>query len=62
MSTIEDRITQLEIRHTYSDEMLETLSQLIREQQIHIDDLKKEIKRLSAMQEADNEDAPPPHY
>ncbi len=62
MSDLEDRITQLEIRHTYSEETVQTLSELIREQQSAIDDLKKELKRLSALQEADNEDAPPPHY
>ena len=62
MSDLEERITQLEIRHTYSEATVQTLSELIREQQSAIDDLKKELKRLSALQEADNEDAPPPHY
>ena len=62
MSDLEERVTQLEIRHTYSEETIQTLSEIIREQQSAIDDLKKELKRLSALQEADNEDAPPPHY
>ena len=62
MSEIEERVTQLEIRYTYSEEMLQTLSELIRDQQKVIDGLRKEITRLSELQEADNEDTPPPHY
>ena len=62
MSDFEERITQLEIRYTYSEEMLQTLSEVIRDQQVVIDGLKKEISRLAELQEADNEDAPPPHY
>ena len=62
MSEMEERITQLEIRHTYAEETLQTLSELVRDQQETIDSLKQQITRMLQQQDDEHVDEPPPHY
>jgi SlyX protein len=68
--TIEQRITELEIRLTHQDESIESLSNTIIRQHNEIDTLKlrleileKRLKQASESQIADQKDeTPPPHY
>ena len=62
MSELEERITQLEIRHTYSEELVQTLSELVRDQQQAIDGLKQQMTKMLQQQDAEHLDEPPPHY
>lgn len=47
-SELEARVTELEIRHTHQEALVETLSDLIREQHALIDGLRHRIERLEA--------------
>ena len=62
MSELEERVTQLEIRHTYSEELVQTLSELVRDQQQAIDGLKQQMTKMLQQQDGDHVDEPPPHY
>lgn len=67
MSTREDRITELELRHTDMERLLEQLNQVIIEQGTTLDKLRSELARLDAAMRIGNEsesgdEPPPPHY
>ena len=64
VKAIEDRITDLEIRYTHQEELVEALNGIIREQQETIDLLKKEVTRLLEQQHGREThiNEPPPHY
>jgi len=65
----ERRLEQLEIKASYSDDLLDTLNTLVAEQQQHIDWLRREVVQLR-QQVADSSPPPfrsvrdeaPPHY
>ncbi len=68
---MEDRITELEIRLTHMEDVLETLNQSIIRQNNEIDSLQLQVsileKKLKAAQAAspvahESEETPPPHY
>lgn len=62
---LEDRIIDLEIRYTHQEELLQQLSDLIREQQAAIDTLQRAVERLAATRGGDEPgpvNEPPPHY
>ena len=63
MDALEARITELEIRYTHQEALLQTLSDLIREQQTIIDALARQLRALEGRFE---DEAPPherpPHY
>lgn len=65
MSELHERLTDLEVRYSHQERVVEQLSDLVREQQDTIDALVKQLRRLSESAEA-NEAAPPhekpPHY
>ena len=66
----DDRLTQLEIKASYADDLLDTLNALVARQQSDIDRLKAELVRLQrqlAQQAEPGEfrslrDELPPHY
>ena len=59
-----DRIIDLEIRYTHQSAMLDELSDIVREQAEELANLKRDVKRLSAVLEAYDapQHVPPPHY
>ena len=66
-SELEKRIQLLEEKFEYQDRMMETLDQVIIEQQGQIDGLKKELQNLREEIGAADTDfkdinEPPPHY
>jgi SlyX protein len=69
LRTAEQRLEQLEIKASYSDDLLDTLNALVAEQQQHIDWLLREVAQLRK-QAADSgpgtfrslRDEAPPHY
>lgn len=69
LQTAEQRLEQLEIKASYSDDLLDTLNTLVTEQQQHIDWLLREVAQLRK-QAADSgpgtfrslRDEAPPHY
>ncbi len=68
--SVEQRLTELEFKASYADDLLDTLNQLVVRQQEQIDLLMREIARLR--QRAESGEAPPaarslrdelpPHY
>jgi len=68
MSAFESRLADLEIRQAFQDDTVQTLSDIIAEQQQQIDQLKRQLERLDQrMQDQQSEFAdvanePPPHY
>jgi SlyX protein len=69
MRTPEDRLTELEIKSSYADDLLEQLNDVVARQQLQIDALRREVLLLRT-QLADQGQAggvgsghePPPHY
>lgn len=69
LQAIEHRLEQLEVKASYSDDLLDTLNTLVAQQQRHIDLLLQEV-RLLRLQAADSpsgtfrslRDELPPHY
>lgn len=64
---MEDRVTELEIKLTYQERLVETLNQALIEQQAEIDVLKRQLaqlhERLGSVALPDPPDGePPPHY
>lgn len=68
MSSIDERMAELEIRQAFQDDALQTLSDVIAGQQKQIDLLRRELERLQARQEEQSQqfqEVPnelPPHY
>lgn len=61
----EQRITELEIKLTHQERLLDTLNEVIIEQRADIDALKKRLDAYGRVLESLGEDAPnepPPHY
>jgi len=61
----EQRITDLEIKFSYQEELLTELNKIVTKQQLTIDFLTKEFKSLSDSIDADgssSQDEKPPHY
>lgn len=65
----EDRITQLEIKLSYAEDLLDTLNALVTKQQGQIDWLLREVNQLRRQREDDApgafrslRDELPPHY
>jgi SlyX protein len=65
----EHRLTELEIKASYADDLLDTLNQLVARQQEQIDLLLREVSRLrqrgepdAAPAARDPRDELPPHY
>lgn len=65
----EQRLTELEIKASYADDLLDTLNQLVARQQEQIDLLLREVSRLRQRGEPDAapgahnpRDELPPHY
>lgn len=63
------RLTDLEIKQSYSEDLLEQLNLLIYKQQSHIDTLAAQVQRLQQSQaraapegSSDPRDELPPHY
>lgn len=68
-SAIEQRLTELEIKASFSDDLLEQLNQVIVRQQQQIDQLIDAVRRLSQQQASAPSGEPrnlrdelPPHY
>jgi SlyX protein len=63
--TPEERLTELEIRYTHQQDMIEQLSDLVARQGRQLDALRAELDRLRLQAEADGPSPPnerPPHY
>lgn len=65
----DERLTQLEIKLSYSDDLLDTLNQLVAQQQLSIDLLQHEVANLRRQLSASAHpefrslrDELPPHY
>ncbi|THU02726.1 SlyX family protein [Lampropedia puyangensis] len=66
---IETRLTDLEIKQSYNDDLLEQLNLLVYKQQAQIDTLTAQVQRLQQVQSSssaegtrDPRDELPPHY
>ncbi len=64
---LEDRVRVLEEKHEYQDQTVETLNQVIIEQQAQLDKLQAEFAKLQEFVTASGIDSdvandPPPHY
>ena len=60
----DNRLIDLEIRYTHQEAVVQDLSEIIRKQQVSIDQLKLDVKRMTAIlegMEASNHERPP-HY
>ncbi|TDQ38497.1 SlyX family protein [Thiopseudomonas denitrificans] len=68
MSTVDERMAELEIRQAFQDDALQMLSDVVADQQKQIDRLNLELQRLRERQEEhaqqyqDVPNEPPPHY
>ena len=68
MSNLDERMAELEIRQAFQDDGLQTLSDIIADQQKQIDQLKRELERLRVRQDEQSQqyqdvpNTPPPHY
>ena len=67
--TLTDRLTALEIKACFNDDLLDALNQLVTRQQDQIDALVRELQRLRQQAQASDHDGPrnprddlPPHY
>jgi len=67
--TAEERINELEMRQAFQDDLIQTLNDIIVEQQRALDRMKLQIEELARRQAeiavsqgATEDDAPPPHY
>ena len=66
---MEERVTELETKVAYQDELLEQLNQVIIEQQATIDKMQKDFSKLNDTVKnfgdpriAEKDEDPPPHY
>ena len=67
---MEERLTDLEIKITHQDQIIEDLNQLFIEQRAQMDQLQAEVKKLTDSTAASgipgmvdaSQEAPPPHY
>ncbi len=59
-----DRLTDLEIRYTHQEAIIQDLSEIIRKQQESIDRLKVDVKRMTEILDGMDTSAHerPPHY
>lgn len=68
MTGLDERMAELEIRQAFQDDALQTLSDVIADQQKQIDALRRELERVQARQEEQTQqyqevpNDPPPHY
>ena len=68
MSSLDERMAELEIRQAFQDDALQELSDVIVDQQKQIDLLKRELESLRSRQEEQSQqyqdvpNDPPPHY
>ena len=63
MNEQDTRITDLEIRYMHQQDVLNTLSDIIREQQTAIDRLKRQVESLELRSEPEGPgNEKPPHY
>lgn len=68
MNGLDERMAELEIRQAFQDDSLQTLSDVIAEQQKQLDALRRELERLQARQDEQSQqygevpNDPPPHY
>jgi SlyX protein len=62
---MEIRVTDLEVRYTHQERLIEELSSVINVQRLALDALERRVRdleaRLSSVEEP-HENAPPPHY
>ncbi len=62
---LEQRVTELEIKVTHQDRLLETLNQVVIEQRTEIEAMRRSLEEFEQAVKNMNEDAPnepPPHY
>jgi SlyX protein len=61
---LEHRLTELEIRSMHQEDLLQQLSDVVREQQDRIDALNRSLDALRSQVNAsvEDDDSPPPHY
>ena len=69
MKTLEERLTDLEIRYTEQDDLLQKLSEVVRQQDLLLDELRSAQRRtrehlgeLSREFGTDTPNEKPPHY
>lgn len=69
ISDTDQRLTELEIKASYSEDLLEQLNMAIYRQQLQIDALLQELQQVRQQQSSSNTGAPrnlrdelPPHY
>ena len=69
LSDTDQRLTELEIKASYSEDLLEQLNMTIYRQQLQIDALEHQLQQLRQQQAASHSGAPrnlrdelPPHY
>ena len=69
LQTLTDRLTALEIKTCFNDDLLDTLNRLVTRQQDQIELLARELQRLRRQAPAQDGDGPrdgrdelPPHY
>lgn len=68
MNALESRLADLEIRQAFQDDTVQTLSDIIADQQQQIDRLKRQLERLDQRLQEQQSDLtevpndPPPHY
>ncbi|MCK9237631.1 MAG: SlyX family protein [Gammaproteobacteria bacterium] len=68
MSALESRLADLEIHQAFQDDTVQTLSDIIADQQQQIDRLKRQLERLDQRLQEQQSDLtevpndPPPHY
>jgi SlyX protein len=65
--SLEDRITDLEIKLTYQDDLLRTLNDVIVELRGHVEALSERVESLESELAGEDDrptraDEPPPHY
>ncbi len=66
---MEDRVTELETKVTYQDQIIEDLNQVVSEQRVQIDKLIYQFKKISEKEGSKDSgivdislEVPPPHY
>ena len=71
MDDLEARIADLEVRLVFQDDSIQSLSQLVTQQQLEMERMRRALEVLARRQselaasmpgEATDDDQPPPHY